>query len=977
MLSSASYSWVLPLLLDCLFHPSPLALLILTALFTLLSSLMVKWFGSRKHRNMPHLISQSPFLSLRPDADCGRQQDEASPSTVRSFAGLMGRKTGDNSSNTYTNGHTGDRTHGYSTEIAGSHKGLSNGDGESHSYANGTNHSYSNGTNGANGSSSVQHLTNGVAKLSTNGATPTQDEFLKLESPQQDLLLLHGPGKKYSLERAQEIPELRGDNEILVQVLAIGLNPVDWKGADYGFSQPRYPWVNGRDFAGIVVRASRSPCRIQLGDVVFGPSTDYRDVRKAAYQEYVVTTDSNVARIPSHYSVKEGAALGVAFVAAAVALGVSFGLDFSKSRNGPPGPDLLQLVRQLDPRNVAEDIRDEIFGGISNAERPHPGEWIAIWGANSTTGQLALQVAKLAGLRVITVADLAKGGARLSELGSDFLVDKYDTERAVAIIKAVTGGELRFGIDTHGKETAELLQSALRQSSTGPKSHILGFNSLPKQVPGGVVQHKVPIKIFHEAANFGDAVMIWLEELLVSKSLKLPEVEVADGGLAGVNNALDRLRTGTVGGRRIVVPVGKESGNNTPSTKISSSNATNGVPSSNSDLSYHDEINSDPDRVKFAYWVPNVSGGLVISKIPQRTYWDLKSNVKYAQMAEKVGFEFALSQIRFMAGYGADNQHEPVSFSQALLAKTERLKLIAALLPGPWNPAVAAKMIASIDHYSEGRIAVNVVSGWFKLEFTSIGQWWLDHAERYRRSREFIDCLKGIWTQDSFTYKGDFYQFHDYPLKPKPLVLPNRPHPEIFQGGNSGDAQENAAHASDYYFMNGNTLEGFQKQINSVCEKAKAAGREGQVRFALNGFVICRETEEEAVRVLQEIQGKADAAAVEGFRQQVQNAGASAAGKSGMWANSKFEDLVQYNDGFKTKLIGTKHQIADRILMLKSLGVDIILTAFLHYEEEIEAFGRDVLPLVRQLERQGRGKDQAYEIGLTGDVYREKKAPAS
>lgn len=86
-----------------------------------------------------------------------------------------------------------------------------------------------------------------------------------------------------------------------------------------------------------------------------------------------------------------------------------------------------------------------------------------------------------------------------------------------------------------------------------------------------------------------------------------------------------------------------------------------------------------------------------------------------------------------MAGYGAvsqlptsekstltkyqDNQHESVSFSQALLHFTEKLIVIAALLPGPWNPAVAAKQIASIDNYSKGRIAVNVVSGWFKVRW--------------------------------------------------------------------------------------------------------------------------------------------------------------------------------------------------------------------------------------------------------------------
>jgi len=877
---------------------------------------------------MPSSYSNSPFLSLRPDSECGRSKAAVAEVSRKSFASLSGASSPVVNGNGYTNGQVNGHANGY---------------------------------------------TNGHTNVITNGAH--SDEFLRLSSPQQDLLLLHGPRQKYSLEKSKDIPELQGDREILVQVLAIGLNPVDWKGADYGFSQPSYPWVNGRDFAGIVVRASRNSSRIQQGDVVFGASTDYRDVRKAAYQEYVVTTDYNVTRIPQGVSVKEGAALGVAYVAAITALGISFGLDLGSLRSGPRGPDLVQLSRSLDPREVPEDIKDEIFSGIEFSERPQPGEWLAIWGANSMTGQIALQIAKLAGLKVACIADIAKGGARLSELGADFLVDKYDDRRAIDILKSVAGSKLRFGIDCNGKDSAASLQEALSRSSTGPKAHLLGLNGLPKNVGQGVVHHKVPIKIFHEAPVVGEALSTWLEDALVARSIKLPEVEIAEGGLAGINDALDRMRTGKIGGKRIVVPVSGEGKSGYASPTPTNGVLPNGLGAAANesyDLTYADELNSDPERVRFAYWVPNVSGGLVISKIKQRTNWDLKSNIKYARTAEKVGFEYALSQIRFMAGYGAENQHEPVSLSQALLMKTERLKLIAALLPGPWTPAVAAKQIASIDNFTDGRVCVNIVSGWFKAEFTSIGQWWLDHAERYRRSKEFIQCLKGIWTEDKFTFKGDFYQFHDYPLKPKPLNLPGRPYPEIFQGGNSDDAKENAGSVSDWYFMNGNTLEGFQEQINDVKERAKKNGREGQVGFALNGFVICRDTEEEAIRVLQEIQGKADAEAVEGFRQQVANAGSSTANKSGMWANSKFEDLVQFNDGFKTKLIGTKEQIADRIVLLKSLGVSIILTAFLHYDEEIEHFGREVLPLVRELEKQGRGKNQAYEIELTGDVYRKK-----
>ncbi|KAK8248456.1 luciferase-like domain-containing protein [Phyllosticta capitalensis] len=585
---------------------------------------------------------------------------------------------------------------------------------------------------------------------------------------------------------------------------------------------------------------------------------------------------------------------------------------------------------------------------------------------------MALQLAKFAGLRVISVADVAKNGKKLLDFGADMLVDRFDQKRAAEVIRSITGDQLRFAIDVTGRESATILQDILVKSKSSLRRHLLGYTGLPKTTAPEVQHHSVPIKLFHNVPAVGESLMEWLEDLLASQTLKLPEIEVANGGLAGINAALDKMRNGAVSGKRIVVPVTRPD-----SEHDHSQTATNGIPptvdNSSDEFAYADQLNSDPDRVKFAYWVPNVSGGLVVSKIPQRTGWDLKANERYARTAERVGLEFALMQIRFMAGYGAENQHESVSFSQALLHGTSRIRMIAALLPGPWNPALAAKQIASIDHYSEGRIDVNVVSGWFKTEMTSIGQWWLDHSERYRRSREFIECLRGIWTQETFSYHGDFYQFNNYPLKPKPLSLPGRPHPVIFQGGNSHDARENGGAVSDVYFMNGNTLEGLMDQIADVSERARKYGREGKVKFALNGFVICRDTEEEAVQVLREIQGKADVDAVEAFRGEVQNAGASTANKTGMWAGSEFNDLVQYNDGFKTKLIGTPQQIAERIVMLKSLGIDIILTAFLHYEEEIQLFGEKVLPLVRQLERQGRGKDRDFEIRLTGDVYRQGK----
>ena len=359
---------------------------------------------------------------------------------------------------------------------------------------------------------------------------------------------------------------------------------------------------------------------------------------------------------------------------------------------------------------------------------------------------------------------------------------------------------------------------------------------------------------------------------------------------------------------------------------------------------------SESSPVKFAYWVPNVSGGLVVSTIEQRTDWSLEYNQRLAQTAEQAGFDYALSQIRFTAGYGAEYQHESVSFSQAILQATTRLKVLAAILPGPWHPAVVAKQLATIDHISNGRVAINVVSGWFKGEFQAIGEPWLEHDERYRRSNEFIRVLKGIWTQDNFTFKGDFYRFSDYTLSPKPL---QKPHPEIFQGGSSRAARDNAASVSDWYFTNGNTPEGLKAQIDDI--QAKARANQHRVRIGVNAFVIARDTEEEARAVLQEIIDKAHVEAVHAFGDAVTQAGKASPEGEGNWARSTFEDLVQYNDGFRTNLIGTPQQIAERIVHLKSIGVDLILTGFLHFIEEVEYFGQRVLPLVRELEARGAG----------------------
>ncbi|MFI8633064.1 dimethylsulfone monooxygenase SfnG [Microbacterium sp. NPDC077663] len=354
------------------------------------------------------------------------------------------------------------------------------------------------------------------------------------------------------------------------------------------------------------------------------------------------------------------------------------------------------------------------------------------------------------------------------------------------------------------------------------------------------------------------------------------------------------------------------------------------------------------EPTKFAYWVPNVSGGLVVSSIEQRTSFDLDYNIELARTAERVGFEYALSQVRYLSSYGAAQQHESTSTSLALLLATEKLKVIAAVHPGLWEPAVLAKFLLTADNFSKGRAAVNVVSGWFKDEFTKLGLPWLDHDERYRRSGEFLQVLRKLLTEENVRFSGDFYRVNDFTLRPGPYEVPGRPHPEIFQGGNSTAARFNGGAYADWYFSNGKDFDGFTEQYDEVTRIAAEHGR--RVRFGLNGFAIVRDTEAEAREQLREIIAKADTEAVEGFRASVQQAGAATADRKGMWADSSFEDLVQYNDGFRTQLIGTPEQVARRIVEYRRRGVDLLLLGFLHFQEELEQFGEKVIPLVRELE---------------------------
>ncbi|POS71321.1 oxidoreductase [Diaporthe helianthi] len=387
----------------------------------------------------------------------------------------------------------------------------------------------------------------------------------------QTVLLLREPRQPYELVKHYPTPELQTGSEVLVKTRAIGLNPIDWKAPDFNFAIPTLPYISGRELAGDICRISDSSSRLKLGDRVIAISTDYRDLRKAAYQEFVVSLEYNVVRLPKALSYEEGSTLGVAFVAASLALGICMGVDFSHVANGP---DLLRLAKAADPESIPEDVRAETLRGIPEDERARSGDWISVWGGSATSANLTVQLARLAGLKVATIVDSARHGLRLSNHKSirpDLLIDSHDPQRAIEILKANVGEDLRFGIDTRGKDTAAKLLEALAgkgasggtrppsppatpRTSPALSAHLIGLSGLPKQGSvGGAVMHSVPIKLFHEVPAVGSALVTWLERLLAQGLISPPEIIDIEEGLENVNAGLDRMRNGDIRGGKLIV----------------------------------------------------------------------------------------------------------------------------------------------------------------------------------------------------------------------------------------------------------------------------------------------------------------------------------------------------------------------------------------------------------------------------------------
>jgi alkanesulfonate monooxygenase len=301
---------------------------------------------------------------------------------------------------------------------------------------------------------------------------------------------------------------------------------------------------------------------------------------------------------------------------------------------------------------------------------------------------------------------------------------------------------------------------------------------------------------------------------------------------------------------------------------------------------------------------------------------------------------------------------DPWVIASSLIGATRKLKFLVAVRPGLHQPSLAARMAATFDRLSGGRLLVNLVTGGDQAELEGDGVY-LDHAARYEQSAEFIRIWREILARSheglSFDYEGRHLSVKGAKLLYPPVQTP---HPPVWFGGSSAAAHELAAEQVDAYLTWGEPPAEVARKIADVRNRAARKGR--KVEFGIRLHVIVRETEEAAWKAADELISRVDDDTV--IRAQAAFARMDSEGQRRMAAlhaggakRSRADLEISPNlwagvglvrGGAGTALVGDAKTVAARIEEYAALGLDkFILSGYPHLEEAYR-FAELVFPLL-------------------------------
>jgi len=337
--------------------------------------------------------------------------------------------------------------------------------------------------------------------------------------------------------------------------------------------------------------------------------------------------------------------------------------------------------------------------------------------------------------------------------------------------------------------------------------------------------------------------------------------------------------------------------------------------------------------MRYGYWLPVFGGWLrnVENENMQATWAYVK---RLAERSEQIGFDVTLIaelNLNDIKGVAADSL-DAWSTAAALAAVTERIELMVAVRPTFHLPALLAKQAANIDHISNGRLTLNVVSSWWSDEARKYGVAFEQHDDRYARTSEWLDVLDGVWKQDRFSFTGKYYRVEDNVLAPKPVA---KPRPTLYAGGESPAAKDLIAAKCDAYLMHGDPPQRVREKIADLGER-RARVNLPPLKFGIAGYAIVRQTEREAQDELRRITDvRQSAAGYANYQQWL-------AGTQ-LEQRVSLEDYSVSNRGLRSGLVGTPEQVAERLAEFEAAGIDLVLLQFSPQLEEMERFAETIL----------------------------------
>jgi alkanesulfonate monooxygenase len=355
--------------------------------------------------------------------------------------------------------------------------------------------------------------------------------------------------------------------------------------------------------------------------------------------------------------------------------------------------------------------------------------------------------------------------------------------------------------------------------------------------------------------------------------------------------------------------------------------------------------------LEFLWYIPNtVEAGHRGDDVA--TGWaDLDMSAELAQIAEDHGWSGAL----IGTGWG---RPDTFTIATALTARTTRFKPLAAIRPGYWQPAHFASAAATLDHLSGGRLLVNIVSG--KDNLAAYGDVEGEQAERYARTKEFMQLVRQLWTEENVTYRGKYFWVEDSTVVPRPHGAEHGGHPRLYFGGASPAAEQVAAAEADVQLFWGEPLDGIAERIDRLTKLAESLGREhAPLEFGLRVTTLVRDTSEEAWRDAEEkVAGMAPTAGTVKDTGSVSLGWRKATGQKRLVALAERGEVLDsclYTAPGKfggtgagtTWLVGSYDEVAAALRKYADLGVTHFVLSDTPYKQEAARVGDELLRRLR------------------------------